>query len=191
MSSVHVLDDVVDVVVQPDKSSEFMKIITNKLLPIITTIFSSYVKTESDSFTKPTSYLNTQLKVEPKSHDLQILQNEFNTIYEIDIIQGSDNKIIITLNDKCFTLSIVPLNNVENTIENNNFAISPYNKLNMYIYGVKANGSSGPKISGNALNNAALRIFNAMHIPQIYIYQIVQVLNVIGMSQLNCIIFQF
>jgi hypothetical protein len=155
-----------------DKSEEFIQIVNNKLLPIITKLFEQFVPKD---FIEPTRYLDNKFKEEfgeesEKKHDIEVLEIGFNSYYKIGKIgEEDDYMIVIKLNQSCFTLSIVPNDQYDyNSQETNYIAFSPERKYNMYIYGVKANGD-GPKISGNVFNKAAFDICKAMRIPELFI----------------------
>ena len=150
-----------------DKSEEFKRIVSEKLLPIIYDIFKTYVDDPSN-FLKPTDYLNSKLKENKYNASLRVLEKGFNSIYEVGEIDDSGFKVVITINPNSFLLTIVPLDNYQNNARLNNLSFSPDRNLRMYIYGVKANGI-GPKISGNVFNTIAFDICKAMHIPQLYI----------------------
>lgn len=148
---------------ESDKSSIFIQIISQKLLPLINELFQDYID-EPDNFLKPTNHLCTKLL----NTNLEKLEEGYNTVYRIDIIPDTNYQIILTINKNSFSLLIVSIDNFENTPEINNISVSPQRDIKMYIYGVKANGI-GPKIKGNVLNSTAFEICKAMHIPELYI----------------------
>ena len=152
--------------IQSDKSDEFNKIIYEKVIPLLNEIFSSYID-EPANCIKQTEYLYTSLK--ENNRGLKILEHGFNNFYEIDKIPDSFYRIILKLNKTGFSLLIVPLDNYENSPSINNVSFSFNRTIQMYMYGVKANGI-GPKIRGNVLNNSAFLICKAMHISKLYIY---------------------
>lgn len=160
-----------------DKSDQFNQIMNERLLPMITRMFSDF---SAKDFLEPTRHLDNKFKEQFGESDevpeyekkteggIEVLGSDFNSYYKIADI-GEDYMVIIKLNQNCFSLSIVPDDDYEhNTSETNYIAFSPERKKSMYIYGVKANGE-GPKISGNTFNKAALDICREMHIPQLFI----------------------
>ena len=151
---------------QSDKSDEFNKIIYERVIPLLNEIFNSYID-EPENCIKQTEYLYTSVK--ENNRGLKILEIGFNNFYEIDKIQDTFYRIILKLNKTGLSLLIVPLDNYENGPSINNLSFSFNRTIQMYMYGVKANGI-GPKIRGNVLNNSAFLICKAMHISNLYIY---------------------
>jgi hypothetical protein len=153
-----------------DVSEMYFDLINNMLLPKISVIFEDYTDYVSPSeYTKPTEHLATRLReTNPDIQYFQLLEDGYNQIYRVCIIPETNYQITLTLNQRSFSLSTVPLDNYYNTTRTNNLSLSPDRNKKMYIYGVKANGD-GPRIRGNVLNRVAFMICEAMHIPELYI----------------------
>jgi len=141
---------------------DFTTAITERLLPSIKDIFRRFVAT---SVFFPTEHLYVELQRNPRQ--LELLENGFNTTYRIAHL-NSDYHLLFIVNRNSFSVIVAPSDSIDNTPTTTNLSVSPNRQLNMYMYGVKANGH-GPKISGNALNSAAMMICHEMRIPELYI----------------------
>jgi len=137
--------------------------ITTHYIPVVANVFREY-KESSNPFL-PTTFLNSELQKNPRG--LERLCAGFNSTYRIYRAGGA--QVILVINNSAFSMLIVPANSIDPTVRTTNFSVSANRQLNMYMYGLKANGL-GPKVSGNELNATAVIVCRAMHIKKVYIY---------------------